>query len=115
MTIEHIEPGEWNSRAVVHGDYVWLSGIVAGDKKAGVKEQTVDVLAKIDGFLAKAGSDKTKIVNAIIYIADMNDKDAMNEAWIDWMGDANPPARACVGVELTANTKVEIMCQAVIG
>ena len=115
MTIKHIEPGEWNSRAVVHGDYVWLSGIVAGDKMAGVKEQTADVLARIDGFLAKAGSDKTKIVNAIIYIADMNDKDAMNEAWIDWMGDANPPARACVGVELTPNTKVEIMCQAVIG
>jgi len=45
----------------------------------------------------------------------MNDKDAMNEAWVDWMGDADPPARACVGVELTPNTKVEIMCQAVIG
>ena len=43
----------------------------------------------------------------------MNDKDAMNEAWVDWMGDADPPARACV--ELTPNTKVEIMCQAVIG
>ena len=115
MTIEHIEPGEWNSRAVVHNDYVWLSGIVAGDKTAGIKEQTADVLAKIDGFLAKAGSDKTRIVNAIVYIADMADKDAMNEVWIDWLGSANPPARACVGVALTPNTKVEIMCQAVRG
>lgn len=108
MTIQHIEPGEWNSRAVIHGGYVWLSGIVAGDK-------TADVLERIDGFLAKADSDKTKIVSAVIYIAEMAEKDGMNAAWIDWMGDANPPARACVGVELTPGTKVEIMCQAVIG
>jgi len=51
----------------------------------------------------------------VIYIAEMAEKDGMNAAWIDWMGDANPPARACVGVELTPGTKVEIMCQAVIG
>ena len=101
MTIQHIGPGEWNSRAVIHGGYVWLSGIVAGDKKAGIREQTADVLSQIDGFLAQAGSDKTKIVSAVIYIAKMSDKDGMNEAWIEWMGDANPPARACVGVELT--------------
>jgi enamine deaminase RidA (YjgF/YER057c/UK114 family) len=115
MIIQHIEPGEWNSRAVIHGGYVWLSGIVAGDKTAGIKDQTADVLERIDGFLAKAGSDKTKIVSAVIYIAEMAEKDGMNAAWIDWMGDANPPARACVGVELTPGTKVEIMCQAVIG
>ena len=73
------------------------------------------MLAQIDGFLAEAGSDKTKIVSAVIYITDMNDKDGMNAAWIEWMGAANPPARACVGVELTPDTLVEIMCQAVIG
>lgn len=39
----------------------------------------------------------------------------MNAVWMDWLGDANPPARACVGVHLTPNTKVEIMCQAVRG
>ena len=115
MTIEHIEPGEWNSRAVVHGDYVWLSGIVGGDEMADAKAQTVDVLSQIDRFLAKAGSDKTKIVNAIIYLNNMDDKKAMNEAWIEWMGDANPPARACVGAALVPGNKVEIMCQAAIG
>lgn len=115
MTIQHIGPGEWNSRAVIHGGYVWLSGIVAGDKKAGIREQTADVLSQIDGFLAQAGSDKTKIVSAVIYIAKMSDKHGMNDAWIEWMGDANPPARACVGVELTPDTLVEIMCHAVIG
>ena len=115
MTIEHIDPGEWNSRAVIHNDYVWLSGIVAGDKMASITDQTTDVLAKIDAFLARAGSDKTKIVNAIVYMADIAQKDEMNAVWMDWLGDANPPARACVGVHLPPNTKVEIMCQAVRG
>ena len=65
MTIEHIDPGEWNGRAVIHNDYVWLSGIVAGDKMVSITDQTTDVLAEIDAFLARAGSDRTKIVNAI--------------------------------------------------
>ena len=97
----------------------WRLCLAVGDcrrgQDGGIKDQTADVLERIDGFLAKAGSDKTKIVSAVIYIAEMAEKDGMNAAWIDWMGDANPPARACVGVELTPGTKVEIMCQAVIG
>jgi len=115
MTLEHIEPGDWNSRAVIHNGLICMSGIVAGDKTVGMKEQTADVLAKIDGILAQAGSDKTKIVSAVVYVSDMALKDEMNEAWMEWMGSNNPPARACVGVALTPNTYVEIMCQAVQG
>ena len=55
------------------------------------------------------------IVSAVIYLSNMALKDEMNEAWIEWMGSNNPPARACVGVTLTPDTLVEIMCQAVLG
>lgn len=113
MTIEHIEPGKWNSRAVIHNGYICMSGIVPDDNSLGMKEQTAQVLAKIDGILASAGSDKTKIMSAVVYISDMDQKDAMNEAWMEWMGSHNPPARACVGVTLTPDTLVEIMVQAV--
>ncbi len=115
MTLEHIKPGDWNSRAVIHNGFICMSGIVAGDKSGGMKEQTADVLAQIDGILAEAGSDKTKIMSAVVYVSDMTLKDEMNEAWMEWMGSHNPPARACVGVALTPDTYVEIMCQAVQG
>ena len=115
MTLKHIQPGNWNSRAVIHNGYIFMSGIVADNKSAGMKAQTADVLAKIDGILATAGSDKTMIVSAVVYVSDMTLKDEMNEAWMEWMGSNNPPARACVGVTLTQDTLVEIMCEAVQG
>ena len=115
MTLTYIQSGAWNSRAVVHNGQIFMSGIVADNKTNDMKEQTADILAKIDGILAEAGSDKTKIVSAVIYISDMTLKDEMNEAWVKWMESNNPPARACVGVTLTPDTLVEIMCQAVQG
>jgi enamine deaminase RidA (YjgF/YER057c/UK114 family) len=114
MDIDRIGPGAWNSRAVVHNGVAWLSGIVADDKSLGVKEQTAQVLAKIDAVLAQLGTDKTKIVSSVVYMADLGQKDAMNEAWMAWMDPAHPPARAAVGVQLTPGTAVEIMVQAVV-
>ena len=115
MALEHIEPGALNSRAVIHNGYICMSGIVPDDKSLGMKDQTAQVLTKIDGILAKAGSDKSRIMSAVVYISDMDQKDSMNEAWREWMGSDNPPARACVGVTLTPDTLVEIMVQAVQG
>lgn len=112
MDIERIEPGEWNSRAVIHNGYVCLSGIVADDRSVGMKAQTEQVLDKIDALLAAAGTDKTRILSAVVYLSDIAQKDAMNEAWMAWMDPACPPARAAVGVELTPGTLVEIMVQA---
>ncbi len=112
MDISRIQPGDWNSRAVIHNGYVCLSGIVADDKAAGMTEQTRQVLDKIDAALAAAGTDKTRILSAVVYLADMDQKDAMNEAWMAWMDPACPPARAAVGVTLTPGTLVEIMVQA---
>ena len=113
MTLKHIEPGDWNSRAVINNGFISMSGIVADDRSAGMREQTAEVLSKIDTILDSAGSDKTMIMNAVVYVSDMNLKDEMNQAWMQWMGENTPPARACVGVTLTPGTLVEIMCQAV--
>ena len=70
MDINRIEPRQWNSRAVVFENLVFLSGIVADDKSVPVKEQTEQVLATIDKFLAEAGTDKTRILTSTVYMAD---------------------------------------------
>lgn len=114
MTLKYIQPGAWNSRAVLHGNTAYLSGMVADDKTAPMKEQTAQILAKIDSVLAEIGSDKTKILSSVVYLADMDQKDAMNEAWMAWMDKDHPPARAAVGVTLTPGTLVEIMVQAAV-
>ena len=57
-------------------------------------------------------TDKTKILSSVVYLANMSEKDLMNEAWMAWMDPKHPPARAAVGVELTPSTLVEIMCVA---
>ena len=114
MTIERIQPGAWNSRAVVHDGIAYLSGIVADDKSADMKSQTADVLAKIDAILAGVRSDKNRILSAVVYISDQALKDQMNDAWMAWMDPAHPPARACVGAGLTKDVLVEIMVTAAI-
>ena len=65
-------------------------------------------------MLKKAGSDKSKILSAIIYLADMDLKDEMNEVWISWIDPAHLPARATVGVDLTLDTLIEIKVKAAI-
>ena len=109
MSITRIGLGEWNSRAVIHNGIVYLSGMVADDKTLPMKEQTEQVLAHIDRFLADAGSDKSKLLSAVVYLADMSKKDDMNEAWMAWIDPDNLPARAAVGTALTPGTLVEIM------
>ena len=73
------------------------------------------MLTKIDGILDQAGYDQTKILSAVVYISDMDQKNAMNEASMEWMGSNNPPARACVGEILTPDTPIEIMIHAAQG
>ncbi|GGD27165.1 RidA family protein [Aureimonas glaciei] len=93
MTIRRIEPGTRMSAAVVHGDTVYLAGQVgtAGDD---VTAQTMTALAEVDRLLALAGTDKSKILNATIWLADIADFGKMNAVWDAWVDPANPPARA---------------------
>lgn len=101
------------SRAVVHGNTVYLAGLTADDRSKDMRGQTAEILAKIDALLKTAGSDKSRLLTATIWITDMRAKAQMDEAWLAWADAKNLPARACVEARLgTPDTLVEIMVQA---
>jgi enamine deaminase RidA (YjgF/YER057c/UK114 family) len=108
MDVQRINPREWNCSAVVHGNVVYLSGVVADNKSLPMKGQTEQVLRKIDGVLEKAGTNKSRILSATVYMADASLKDEMNQAWMAWVDRANLPARTAIGAALTPGTMVEI-------
>src|SRR5947208_10038437 len=83
------------SYAVVRRDTVYLSGITA-TKPGDVKDQTRQIVARIDGLLAKAGSNKSKLLTAQVWLTDMSLFAAHNDAWNEWVDPKNPPARACL-------------------
>ncbi|MHC2020523.1 RidA family protein [Methylobacterium sp. CM6247] len=100
-TITRFESGARMSQAVTYGDMVYLAGQVAGTTVgAGVTAQTQEVLAEIDRLLALAGSDKTRLISATIYLADMATFAEMNAAWDAWVSKENPPTRATVEAKL---------------
>ena len=111
MTIQRFETGPRMSQVVVHGDTVYLAGVVANNASGeSVTKQTQDVLSIIDGHLAKAGSDKSKLLAATIYITDMKDFAEMNAVWDGWISAGNTPARATVEAQLASpKYSVEIM------
>jgi enamine deaminase RidA (YjgF/YER057c/UK114 family) len=114
MTIQRFDIGPRVSQVVVHGDTVYLAGIVANAAAgASVGKQMQEVLAIIDAHLAKAGSDKSKLLSATIYLTDMKTFSEMNGVWDAWVSPGNTPARATVEVKLAApRYNVEIMVTA---
>jgi len=111
MSIERKEVGARMSQIVVHGDTVYLAGIVAqANKGKSVTEQTKEILATIDNYLAQAGTDKSKLLRANLWITDMANFAEMNAVWDAWVSPGNTPARACVEAKLASpDYKVEIM------
>ena len=113
--ITRIDPGPRMSDAVVHGNTVYLAGQV-GNPGEGVTAQTKTVLAEIDALLARVGSDKSKILMATIWLADIADFEAMNAVWDAWVDQDNPPARATSEAKLaTPEYLVEIVVTAAVG
>ena len=109
MTIKRINVGERMSQAVVHNNTVYLAGQV-GIGGESVPEQTKTILGQIDNLLAEAGSDKSRIMQAVIWLADMNDFADMNSVWDAWVSPGNTPARACGEAKLaTPDYLVEII------
>ena len=101
MSIERQQTNTRMSQIVVHGDTVYLAGQVAQDaasRPAG--DQMANILERIDGLLAEAGTDKTRLLSATIWLADMRDYDAINEKWDAWVPQGQAPARACVESKL---------------
>ncbi|KKB84427.1 hypothetical protein VW29_10775 [Devosia limi DSM 17137] len=99
-TITRIEPNHRRSRVVIHGDTIYPAGQVASDTNGDITHQTKGCLANIDHVLALAGSDKSKILSATIWLRDMTNFKAMNEVWDAWIDPENPPARSCGEVKL---------------
>jgi len=111
VSIQRIDVGPLMTKAVVHGDTVYLSGMVA-NKTLGqsVAEQTREILGMIDGYLAQAGTDKSKLLRTNIWLTDISTWGEMNSVWTQWIDPKNPPARATVEAKLAnAQAKVEIM------
>src|SRR5579872_6957278 len=114
MTIQRFETGPRMSQVVVHGNTVYLAGVVANNAKGeSVAKQTQEILSIIDAHLAKAGTDKSKLLSTNIYITDMKNFAEMNAVWDAWVSPGNTPARATVEAKLAApQYLVEIMVTA---
>ena len=113
MSIQRHEPSGHLSKAVEHNGVVYVAGTTATNKSLGMKQQTEEVLKKIDALLKAGGSSKSSLLSATIYISDMSLKGQMDEAWSAWVDPKNTPARACVQAALgSPETLVEIMCMA---
>ena len=97
MSIERIEVSKRLSEAVVHHDTVYLCGQVADELQGGIESQTREVLANIDKMLARAGTDKSKLLSATVYLQSIADYQAMNALWDAWTAAAAAPARTCIG------------------
>ncbi|MCR9274328.1 MULTISPECIES: RidA family protein [Mameliella] len=101
--------GQRMSQIVTHGETIYLAGQV-GTAGASVTQQTLDCLEKIDALLAEAGSDKTRILQCVIWLADMGDFAEMNAVWDAWVPEGHAPARACGEAKLaTPDYKVEFI------
>ncbi|MBS0589012.1 MAG: RidA family protein [Proteobacteria bacterium] len=111
--IQRIEAGARMSEASIHQGVVYLAGQVAEDASADIEGQTRQVLAAIDALLAAAGSDKTRILRAQIFLADIADFAGMNRAWDSWVVPGHAPSRATVEARLAKpEWKVEIVVTA---
>ncbi len=111
MTITRIETGQRMSKIVKHNGVAYLCGQTSD--AATVADQTREILAKVEDLLAKAGSDKTRMLQCTIWLADMADFAEMNEVWDAWVPAGHAPARACGEAKLARDVlKVEMIVTA---
>lgn len=107
-------PQKYFHRAVEAGGLLFLSGLTADDRSLDLKGQTAQVLDKLETLLTDLGSDRSKIVSATAYITQMENKEQMNEAWLEFFPSGDLPARATLGVaSLGDGILVEVVCVAV--
>ena len=97
MALKRIQVGPRMSQAVIHGDTVYLAGQVALAAPGGsATDQTKNILDRIDALLGEAGTDKSKLITATIWLSDMGDFNEMNAVWDAWVSPGDTPCRACV-------------------
>ena len=113
--ITRLDQNERRSRAVVHNGTVYLAGQVADDTSLDMAGQARQVFAKIDDMLQRAGTDKSRVLMATLWVADMNELAAVNAAWDAWVVPGERPARCCCEAKLTGpGFKLEIMVTAAL-
>lgn len=109
MSIQRHITNQRLSEAVVANGFIFFAGQVPTNEDADAEAQTANTLAQIDQILADLGSDKTKILEATIFLPNLADFDAVNRAWDAWVPEGHAPARACVEAKLAnPNWKIEI-------
>ena len=114
-TIKRVNVAKRLSDMAVFNNVAYLAGQVADDVSQDVTGQTAQVLATIDKLLAEAGTDRTRILMAQIFVANMKEFDGMNKAWDAWVADGNAPPRATIEARLaSADYKVEIVVTAAL-
>jgi len=110
MAIQRFHTAKRLSEVVVHNGTIYLAGQVAADMTRDIIGQTEDVLASIDRLLGEAGSDKTKILSAQIFLPDMDDFAAMNSVWERWVVPGHTPARATIQAKLAnPSYRIEVL------
>ncbi len=111
--ITRTEPNKILAKAVEFHGFVYLQGCTAQDPGKDIKGQTTEILAQIDQILETHGTDKTRLLQAQIWLTDIRNRDAMNEIWTAWLPAGDAPARACVQASLAdPRLLVEIMVTA---
>ena len=107
MTVQRFDNGPRMSRVVVHGDTVYLAGLTAEKTVGqGVAEQSREILGRIDGLLKQGGTDKSKLLQATIWLADIRVVDDFNKVWDAWVVPGRAPARACIEARLQSPAKL---------
>ncbi|MDR3495035.1 MAG: RidA family protein [Ancalomicrobiaceae bacterium] len=111
----YYQKGPRMSQAVSHGGFVYVAGQVADDRKAGIEEQTQQVLGKIEALLAEAGTTKSKLLAVNVFLSAIGDFDAMNSVYDGWIDPERPPARACTEARLAdPDLRVEMTAVAAV-
>lgn len=115
MSIKRYEPNGRYSKVVENNGILYLSGLVCKNPDGDIKQQTAEVLERIEETLSKYGSDKEHILTMTLYLADMSLFGEMNSVYDAWVSKANRPTRACVQAKLAGEEfLLEIVCTAVV-
>jgi len=115
MTLTRNQQTPIMHRSVVHNGVAYFGGVVGADLTAGMEMQTRSITERLDALLEVAGTDKTKLLTAMLYITDMSLKGEMNKAWTDWIGAADLPTRATIGVaDLGEGCLIEVVISAAV-
>lgn len=113
--IQRFDSGPRMSKVTIHNGVAYLSGLVPEDTSVDIVGQTEQILHAIDGFLKQAATDKTNVLRAEIFLADMADFAGMNQVWEKWVAPGAAPARATVQAKLAKSAcKIEIVVTAAI-